>query len=295
LEVFLARAIDHGIVYVNANHIYFCLHIVPKKEHSVPTEGFNMHIEKELIESKIRILRDKGSENNARILEILSSTGPLIKYDLFKELKSCGHKNFNKETRYSTVSRRVDDLVNRGYLQPVGTRTIIVGKRKEESSKYGITWKGFIAVLTIETVADDIPKILEKNPQLQFPFPREAPIEMTKAIFSNRELKAIAKGLVTGYLRAIPKDLELLKSEQMLMYLFPAMTEAPEIRERFDKKDVSKLLQIPGVLNFISSLLDTTEKALENSLVAIRDLKNMLIADSQGKMLLADAGASAAA
>lgn len=245
-----------------------------------------MHIDRGLIESKIRILRDKGSKNNARIMEIISSTGPVIKYDLFKELKNHDQKAFDKQTRYSTVSRRVDDLVNRGYLQAVGTRTIVVGKRQEESPKYGITWKGFIAALTIESAAEEIPKILEKNPQLEFPFPREAPIEMMKAIFTNRELKTIAKGLVTGYLRVIPKDLELLKPEQMLMFLFPAFTETPETRERFEKKDLSRLLQTPGVLNFITSSLDTTEKTLENSLVAVRELKSRLLSDSQSKISL---------
>lgn len=254
-----------------------------------------MHIEKELIESKIRILRDKGSENNARILEILSSIGPLIKYDLFKELKTSGNKNSDKETRYSTVSRRVDDLVNRGYLQTVGTRTIIVGKRKEESSKYGITWKGFIAGVTIENVAEDVLKILEKNPHLPLPFPREAPIKVTRAIFSKRELKSITQALVTGYLRAIPKDLESLKPEQVLIYLFPAITEAPEIKESFEKKDASKLLQIPEVFTFISNWLNKSEEMLEESLGAIRNLKSMLTASSHGKMLLANTEASAAA
>ena len=253
-----------------------------------------MHIEKELIESKIRILRDKGSENNARILEILSSIGPLIKYDLFKELKRDGNKNSDKETRYSTVSRRVDDLVDKGYLRTVGTRTIIVGKRKEESPKYGITWKGFIAGLTIEYLAEDVLKILENNPHLQLPFPREGPITITRAIFSNKELKSITRALVTGYLKAIPKDLESLKPEQMLMYLFPAITEAPEIKENFEKKDVTKLLQIPEVFNFITSSLDKTEKMLEESLGAIRGLKNAITADSYGKMLLADTEAHAA-
>lgn len=245
-----------------------------------------MHIDRELIESKIRMLRDKGAENNARILEIISSTGPLIKYDLFKELKSHDHKALDKQPQYSTVSRRVDDLVNRGYLQPAGARTIIVGKRQEESSKYGITWKGFIATLTIESAANEIPKILERNPQLEFPFPRETSIEMIKAIFTNKELKAITKGLVTGYLRVIPKDLELLKPEQLIMFLFPAFTETPKTRERFERKDISRLLQIPGVLNFITSSLDAAEKTLEDSIVAVRDLKSKLVSDSQSKIAL---------
>jgi hypothetical protein len=245
-----------------------------------------LHIERELIESKIAILRDKGSENNRRVLETLSINGPLIKYDLFKALKSVRNDKSEKEIRYSTVSRRVDDLVDKGYLQTAGTRTIIVGKRKDESSKYGVTWKGFIAGLTIESVAEDVLKILEKNPHLKLPFPREAPIRATKAIFSNKELKAITRSLLTGYLRAIPKDLESLKPEQVPMYLFPAITEAPEIKENFEDKDVSRLLLIPEVFNFITGSLDTAEKMLRESLGAVRDLKDTLTANSRGKMPL---------
>ena len=240
-----------------------------------------MHIERELIESKIRILRDKGSENNKHILETLSTKGPLIKYDLFKELKGSETKNSEKIVGYPTVSRRVDALVNRGYLQAVGTRIIIVGKRKGESSKYGITWKGFIAGLTIESVAEDVLNVLEKNHHLELPFPREEPIKVTRAIFSNKELQSIIQALLTGYLRAIPKDLESLKPEQVLMYLFPAITEAPQPKESFEKKDLSKLLQIPEVFSFISSSLDKTEKLLEESLKAIRGLKKGLTTASQ--------------
>ena len=49
------------------------------------------------------------------------------------------------------------------------------------------------------------------------------------------------------------------------------------------------MLQIPEVFDFISSLLDTSEKMLEESLGAIRGLKNTLIADLRGKMSLPNA------
>ena len=243
-----------------------------------------MHIEKELVESKIRILRDKGAKNNSQILKILSLKGPLIKYDLFKELKSSKTKMSEKNVGYPTVSRRVDALVNKGYLQVVGKRVIIVGKREGESSKYGISWKGFLAGLTIDSVAEDVLNVLELNSQLELPFPKEEPIRVTRAIFSNKEMQSIAQALLTGYLKAIPKDLESLKPEQVPMYLFPALTEAPQPTQSFEKKDMSKLLQIPEVFDFISGSLNKTENMLENSLTAIRDLKKGLTTASKANI-----------
>lgn len=227
-----------------------------------------MYIEKGLVESKIAIFRGRGSENNMLTLKTLALKGSLIKYDLFKALKELG-----KETHYPTISRRVDNLLGRGYLEIVGKRTITVGKRKEESSKYGLSWKGFIASLTIEPVAENLLRVLEVNPHLKLPFPRKPTLRIIREIFTDRELKIIGKALLTGYLKAIPKDLESLKPEQYVMYLLPAMTEAPQIREKFEEKDLSGLLQIPEVLNFVSKLLDDTEKMLEETLLDIREFK----------------------
>jgi len=230
-----------------------------------------LHIEKELVESKIAVLRGRGSANNGAVLGTIALEGPLIKYDLFKELK-----NSRRGIIYPTISRRVDDLVDRGYLETVGTRTIVVGKRKDESSTYGLTWKGFIASLTIETVAQDILRVLEKNSHLKFPFPRKVPLRIIGEIFTKGELRLIGQALLTGYLRAIPKDLEYIKPEQYLMYLFPAFTEAPKIQEKFEEKDLSRLLQIPEVSEFISKLLNDTEKMLEEPLLGIKEIKKGL-------------------
>ena len=227
-----------------------------------------MYIEKGLVESKIAIFRGRGSENNMLILKTLALRGSLIKYDLFKELKKSG-----KETHYPTISRRVDSLLGRGYLEIAGKRTITVGKRKEKSSKYGISWKGFIASLTLEFVAQNIMRVLEKNPQLKLPFPRKATLRIIREIFTDRELRLIGQALLTGYLKAIPKDLESLKPEQYVMYLLPAITEAPQIGEKFEEKDLSGLLQIPEVLEFVSKLLNDTEKMLELTLLNIREFK----------------------
>ena len=230
-----------------------------------------MRIDKELVESKIAILRGKGSKNNKLILETLALEGPLIKYDVLKAIKNSGRKML-----YPTISRRIDDLVDRGYLETVGTRTIVVGKRKDESSTYGITWKGFMAGLTSESVIQDILRVLEKNPHLDFPFPRDVPLKVIREIFTDRELGLIGKALLTGYLKAIPKDLEFLKPEQLFAYILPALTEAPKVEMEFQEKDFTRLLQIPEVFAFVSKLLDDTEKMLEESLIGIREIRKWL-------------------
>jgi hypothetical protein len=247
------------------------MHSVPQKENSVLPEGAELYIEKELVESKIAILRGKGSENNTFLLKTLALEGSLIKYDLFKALKETG-----KETHYPTISRRVDDLLEKGYLRIVGRRTVVVGKRRDKSAKYGITWKGLIASLTMESVARNILKVIENNPQLKLPFPREVTVGMIREIFTDGELASVAQALVTGYLRAIPKDLELLKHEQLLPYFLAALTEAPPIQERLKEKDLSRLLQIPQVSEFVNNSLNDAEKTLEASLLGIRELRKYL-------------------
>lgn len=247
------------------------MHSVPQIENSVPSEEVALHVEKELVESKIAILRGKGSENNRFLLMTMALEGSLIKYDLFKTLKGT-----RKEAHYPTVSRRVDDLVKRGYLRVVGRRGVLIGRRKDKSAKYGITWKGFVASLTIESVAQNILKVAENNPQLKLPFPREVTLRIVREIFTDRELELIAQALVTGYLKAIPKDLESLNHEQLLSYLLPALTQVPPIQEKFKEKDLSRILQIPEVSEFINKSLNDTEKMLEESLLGIRELRKYL-------------------
>jgi hypothetical protein len=204
------------------------------------------------------------------ILKTLALKGPLIKYDLFKAIGSL------KEIAYPTISRRVDDLVDRGYLQTAGTRTIIVGKREDESSTYGLTWKGVIASLTIESVARSILTVLEKNPYLDLPFPREGPLRIVRELFTDEELRSIGQAFLTGYLTAIPRDLESLKPEQLIVYAFPAMSEMPQIQDKIGEKDLSGLMQIPEVYSFFSKMLRDTEKTLEQTLFGIKEMRKAL-------------------
>lgn len=152
---------------------------------------------------------------------------------------------------YPTISRRVDDLKNRGYLDTVGKRLIIVGKRTQESPTYALTWRGFIAGLAIETVAREIPKVLKNNPLLEIPFPKEMAISVLSELLTPKETEVLAHALLFGFLNAIPRDIESVDQDKYIAYVIPALVETSEIRERFQKKDLSRLFQIPGFSEFV--------------------------------------------
>jgi len=93
----------------------------------------------------------------------LALNGSYIKYDIHKMVKD------KIDVAWSTISRRVDDLVARGYLCVTGTRKIQVGKRIDDSPTYGITWNGLIAFIESTKFPYNIVTILQQNPQLELP------------------------------------------------------------------------------------------------------------------------------
>jgi len=103
----------------------------------------------------------KDEKNNKSILKALAFNGSLVKYDVFKLVKE------QAKIAWSTISRRIDDLKERGYLIETGTRMITVGRRMDDSPIYGLTWKGFIAILIDDEVRNNIIAVVEKNPQLE--------------------------------------------------------------------------------------------------------------------------------
>lgn len=234
-----------------------------------------MHTEsEEIIMAKVPAFRGRDARNNKLVLETLALKGPLIKYDIFKELKSKGVRH------YPTISRRVDNLKQRGYLNVAGKRLIVVGKRKERSPKYSLTWRGFVASLAIETVKEKVLTVLENNPLLKFDLPYEVPKEMIinvlKELFSSREIGIAAHTLLVGFLTALPRNIESIKQENYFAYLVPGFLETPKIRERFERKDLNKVLQIPGLLEFALDLVNNYERQLSDMLIAIQIIKKEL-------------------
>ena len=230
--------------------------------------------ELEGMKTKVPVFRGRDAGNNKLILEVIAFRGPLIKYDVFKSLKSRGVKH------YPTISRRIDDLKRRGYLAVAGKRTVNVGRRKGKSLTYALTWRGFIASLMMPPVISDVTRVLDCNPLLRFdlPFqvPKEIVVDAIKELFSPKEIETITRALLIGFLRSLPRNIELIEQEKYLAYLVPGMMETPEVREKFEGKDLRRLLEIPGLLEWILDLVTTYEQQLAEAVKGIQIVKQGL-------------------
>lgn len=196
---------------------------------------------------KIPALKGRARTNNLLILKTIATEGPLLKYDVYKKLKKEGI------AEYSTVTRRIDSLKERGYLDEAGKRITERGKQKAESM-YGLTWKGFIASVAGRKVEQDVLQVIEKNSLLVIP-EKEFILLVLRDIFDPKEVEKITNLLLYGFLRAIP-NLENIEEEELGMWLLHGIREIPphiikinEISEK--KKDLTKLLDNPRILQYI--------------------------------------------
>lgn len=201
----------------------------------------------ELSQMKIPALKGMARTNNLLILKTIATEGPLLKYDVYKKLKKKGI------AEYSTVTRRIDSLKERGYLDEAGKRNTERGKQKAESM-YGLTWKGFIASVAGRKVEQDVLQVIEKNSLLVIP-EKEFILLVLRDIFDPKEVEKITNLLLYGFLRAIP-NLENIEEEELGMWLLHGIREIPphiikinEISEK--KKDLTKLLDNPRILQYI--------------------------------------------
>jgi len=229
------------------------------KRKTIPHTNIN-----ELSQMKVPALRGIGRRNNLLILETIAMEGPLLKYDVYKKLKKRGIEE------YSTVTRRIDSLRKRGYLDEAGRRITARGKRKAESM-YGLTWKGFIASLVSEKVKRDVLQVVEKNPLLVIP-EKEFVLLVLKDIFNSEEVERIADIMLHGYLKAIP-NLEDIKKEELGIWILPALREIPpdimktEMTE--EKKDLTKLLDNPRILQYVKDRILPKISEYENNLYVL--------------------------
>lgn len=198
----------------------------------------------ELSQMKIPALKGRARANNLLILETIASEGSLLKYGVHKRLKKKGI------AEYSTVTRRIDSLRKKGYLDEAGKRITERGKRKAESM-YGLTWKGFIASLLSEKVRGNALQVIERSPLLAFT-EKELIISVLREIFTQQELDDIITSILTAYLRAIP-NLETIREENLWIWFF----EIREISfpEKFQlkklPKDLLELLDNPTILQIV--------------------------------------------
>jgi hypothetical protein len=200
----------------------------------------------EFAQMKIPVLKGIGRRNNLLILETIGIEGPLLKYDVYKKLKKRGIEE------YSTITRRIDSLKERGYLSEADKRVTARGKRKAESM-YGLTWKGFIASLVSEKVRGDALRVVEKNPLLVIP-EKEFVLLVLEDIFNSKEIERMADIMLHSYLKVIP-SLEDIEEGTLGMWVFPALREIPpdvmKTQMTEEKKDLTRLLDNPRILQYV--------------------------------------------
>lgn len=194
----------------------------------------------DLIELKIPALKGKAADNNRKVLEVVALNGPLLKYGILKLMGG----------RYSTVSRRIDDLNDRGYLSEAGTRTTKRGRQSEET-KYGLTWKGLVASLSIQTVRKKILQVLRKNSQLNIP-EREFVLVILDEIFSEEDIEIMATSFFTGFLNSTAPPLDDILEEDLKSWLIPAFRAAPHSQlKSTGTMNLFTLLDNPQILHYV--------------------------------------------
>lgn len=195
-----------------------------------------------LVESKIPVFSGIASDNNRLVLKSIALRGPMLKYSIFKSAEI---------GRYSTTSRRIDNLADKGYLAEAGKRVTARGKKTEESM-YGLTWKGFIASITINEVRANVLQVMKINPLLFFP-EKELILPLIEEIMTPQELETITISLLEALLKTIP-DLELVDDEQLFFMVISALLKL-RLPRNFTlsrmPKDAWELLDKPAILHIV--------------------------------------------
>ena len=206
--------------------------------------NFTHTIFDDLVKSKISILKGRGAEYNKYVLKNIAMNGHLLPYDVFNNLKQ---KCIFDKLYYPTVLRRIKDLEKKGYLAEAGKRITTRGKQTEEAT-YGLTWRGFIASLSIDDVSEKLIQVIRKNPLLSLP-EKESLLLILDEILTPDELAIFSKSLLEAYLRVIP-NLELIRDDQLLIW-FLAINKFPQFQFSRIPENGWELLDKPAILNFV--------------------------------------------
>ena len=200
----------------------------------------------ELAMARIPVLGRRGAQNNKRILRSIALNGSSLKYDVCKNLEL-------PLSRYGTISRRMDALKEGGYLGEAGSRATKRGKQ-EDQSLYGLTWRGFIASITMNEVRENILQVLRVNPLLDFP-EKESVLPILGDLITNLELETIARSVLEAFLKTIP-NLELVENEPMsILAWLLSIKEEIKLPKGFKlsriPKDAWELLDRPAILEVV--------------------------------------------
>ena len=200
----------------------------------------------ELAMARIPVFGRRGAQNNKRILRSIALNGSSLKYDVCKNLEL-------PLSRYGTISRRMDALKEGGYLGEAGSRATKRGKQ-EDQSLYGLTWRGFIASITMNEVRENILQVLRVNPLLDFP-EKESVLPILGDLITNLELETITRSVLEAFLKTIP-NLELVENEPMsILAWLLSIKEEIKLPKSFKlsriPKDAWELLDRPAILEVV--------------------------------------------
>jgi len=207
----------------------------------------------------IRAFEGRDSKTNKLILKALAFNSHSIKWEIFKEIG---------EVSWATISRRVDDLEKRGYIRKTGKRRVRIANRKEDTFEYGLTWKGFVAPLTISKV-QNITEVLENNPQLKLPLPVD--FKLIRKVLGDEQIEKILKIAFETAIKPMNYDLESIE-EKMIPECFSTYIIGG-LREKIEKEGASILLKHPQILDWYQKRIDENIKSIRE---ALRDLKREL-------------------
>jgi len=221
------------------------VHILSKRS-STPHSNFD-----ELVRTRIPALGRRAAANNKAILGKIALEGPLLKYGVCKSLDL-------HLSDYGTISRRIDALTKTAYLEEAGKRATSRGKQAKQSL-YGLSWRGFIASLTIKEVRENILQVLKKNPLLAFP-EKEIVLLAIEELVTPQELETIARTVLEAFLKAIP-NLELVENSPMsILAWFSSIKEikAPDgfkLSKLRSPEELLRLLDKPTILQTVKDKL----------------------------------------
>jgi len=158
---------------------------------------------------------------------------------------------------YETISRRVDDLKTKDYIDEAGSRPITVGKRVEESPTFGLRWKGFIASLSIEEVRAKAMDVLRKNPLLILP-EKEVLLEVVESMYEPEEIVALTIALFQGFLRTSAPSIDIIDEAELKLWAIPTAREGSPLLKQIlpqglkgkQMKDLLDLLDKPVILQY---------------------------------------------
>jgi DNA-binding PadR family transcriptional regulator len=99
---------------------------------------------------RISIFKGREAKLNRAIFHVLALKGPLIIYDIFKEVKT---RRRLRRTRYASVNKRVRLLEKSGYIKKIGVKRTKAGFK---ASIYELSAKAYLAILLDSIHLEDL-------------------------------------------------------------------------------------------------------------------------------------------